>query len=165
MGSTWPELDDLIRELGDIRALPDADGEPLLSDATLAVTKATAALTRAAGARGRSAALNLSKARESVEEARVLLQRARRLISASAARRRSSSRSGAEAPLEAAADGQAEAACVSCGNAFVVRYRAAATRAAVAFPVACPDARCEGVTAVEYPADAVDVVVEPLSGD
>jgi hypothetical protein len=39
MSSAWPELDKLIRELGDVCALPNAEIEPLLSTATLAVTQ------------------------------------------------------------------------------------------------------------------------------
>jgi hypothetical protein len=164
MGSSWPELDELIRELGDVCALPDAEGEPSLSEATMAVTKATTALTHAARARGRSAQASLAQAMQSVEEARAILQRTRRVISASAARRRSASRSAASASAEEAAEGRAESACIACGLAFVVRYRTAAAAHAVAFPVACPYPRCEGVTAVEYPASAVDVVVEPVAG-
>ena len=48
MTSAWPQLEDLIRELGEVSALPHAEGEPTLTDATMAVTKATTALAHAA---------------------------------------------------------------------------------------------------------------------
>jgi len=47
MTSAWPELDDLIRELADVSALPQAEREPSLSEATMAVSKASAELRRA----------------------------------------------------------------------------------------------------------------------
>src|SRR6267143_838443 len=56
MPSAWPELDELIRALADVCALPRSEEEPSLSEATIAVGKATAELTRAAGSRGRAAA-------------------------------------------------------------------------------------------------------------
>ena len=84
MTSAWPQLDELIRELSEIVALPNADGEPSLTEATIAVTKATTALARAAQTRGRNAEPALSQALVTVEEARALLRQARMAISASA---------------------------------------------------------------------------------
>jgi hypothetical protein len=164
MGSAWPELDELIRELGDVCAMPDAEGEPALSEASMAITKATTALTRAAQTRGRGAEESLAKALEAVEEARAILQRARVTISASASRRRSASRSAAKAAADTAETpaGRLESTCAACGTPFVVRYRAA-DGPTVAFPIACPGPRCDGITSVEYPAAAVDVVVERLA--
>jgi hypothetical protein len=167
MGSAWPELEELIRELGDVCALSDAEGEPSLSEATMAVTKATTALTHAAQRRGRAAEVSLAKALEAVGEARAILQRARVTISASASRRRSASRSAAAARAAAETaetpDGRLESSCAACGIPFVVRYRASADGPTVAFPVGCPAPRCDGVTSVEYPSSALDVVVERLA--
>jgi hypothetical protein len=153
MESAWPELEELIRELGDVCALSDAEGEPSLSEATTA-------LTHAAQTRGRAAEVRLAKALEAVGEARAILQRARITISASASRRRSASRSAAAAAAAETPAGRLESTCVACGTTFVVRYRAAAEGPTVAFPVACPAPRCDGVTSVEYPSSALDVVVE-----
>src|SRR5712691_7654997 len=141
MGSSWPELDDLIRELGNVCALPDAEGEPSPSEATMAVTKATTALAHAARTRGRSAEASLAQALLSVEEARATLQRARRVISASAARRRSAARKAASASEETT-EGEVESSCIACGLAFVVRFHVAAIASVVGFPVACPYPAC-----------------------
>jgi hypothetical protein len=159
MTSAWPQLDELIRELGEVSALPNADNEPSLSDATIAVTKATTALARAAQTRGRSAEAALSLALTTVDEARASLRQARLAISASASRQRRD-RVSAMPAADTAAPGQAEATCPGCGCGFVVRYRALARAPVVAFPVACPAADCDGMSEVEYPASAVDVSVE-----
>jgi hypothetical protein len=161
MSSAWPELDKLIRELGDVCALPNAEDEPLLSTATLAVSKATTALAHAARARGRSAETALALALKTVEEARVALHRARTAIAASAARRPPSRAAAPAAKGGGAVEGQSDGTCPACGRAFVVRYRATTGAPVVAFPVACPSPKCDGVNAVEYPATAVEVTVEP----
>jgi len=163
MGSAFPQLDELIRELTDVCALPEAEGEPALSAATMAITKATTELTRAARTRGRAAETALDQALAAVAEARAALERARQAINASAARRRRT-RSAAERPAAPGADGEVEGTCPSCGCAIQVRYRAASATPVVAFPVACPAEDCEGVAAIEYPAAAVDVVVAPAPG-
>lgn len=161
MSAHWPEIDDLIRELGDVCALGDTEAEPLLSTASIAVTKAATALSHAAMARGRSAGAALAQARAAVEEARLALQAARKAIAASSARRRlPPSRLVPPAPEEGALTGRAEATCPSCGRGFVVHYRAVAARPVVAFPVACPLAGCDGLSEVEYPASALEVTVE-----
>jgi hypothetical protein len=161
MTSEWPQLDELIRELSEVSALPSADAEPSLTDATIAVTKATTALARAAQAKGRTADAALSKALTAVEEARVLLRQARSAMAASARHRRERAR---EASAPASADGQVDATCPACRGLFVVRYRVVAAGPLVAFPVACPLADCDGVTEVQYPGSAKDVVVEMLPG-
>jgi len=159
MSSSWPKLEDLIRELGDVCALPDSEGEPSLSAATMAVTKATTALTQAAQARGRSAEGALARALQAVDEARAALQSARAAIAASSARRRPRHRSP---PVDAATVvGEAEATCPGCGLAFLVRYRASTVAPMVAFPIACPRGECDGVSEVAYPASATEVTVEP----
>ncbi|HUG52761.1 MAG TPA: hypothetical protein VMR21_04145 [Vicinamibacteria bacterium] len=161
MGAAWPEIDELIRDLGDVCALADTEGEPSLSAATLAVTKATTALTHAAQVRGRGAAAALAQARAAVEEARASLQSAREAIAASVDRRRvARSRATAPPPEEAALEGRAEATCTACGRPFVVRYRAVAAHPVVAFPVACPAPSCDGLAEIEFPASAVEVNVE-----
>jgi hypothetical protein len=160
MGSPFPQLDELIRELTDVCALPEAEGEPALSAATIAVSKATTALTHAASARGRAAQTALEQALATVAEARDALERARQAINASAARRRRT-RTAAERPSAPAADGEVESTCPSCGRTVLVRYRAPSATPVVAFPVACPSEDCEGVATVEYPAAAVDVIVVP----
>jgi hypothetical protein len=160
MASAWPELDELIRALADVRALPRSEEEPSLSEATIAVTKATAELTRAAGSRGRANAAARARAARSIEEARAAVEHARRAIAASA--RRTSGARAATAPEGPPVEGQAEATCPACGRAFVVRYRAAMKTPTVAFPVACPVAECDGITSVEYPASAVDVNVDAV---
>jgi hypothetical protein len=160
MGSPFPQVDELIRELSDVCALPEAEGEPALSAATIAVSKATMELTRAARARGRAAETALEQALATVAEARAALERARQAIHASAARRRRT-RNAAERQSAPPVDGEVESTCPSCGRAVLVRYRAASGSPVVAFPVACPDEDCEGVATVEYPATAVDVVVGP----
>jgi hypothetical protein len=163
MTSAWPQLEELIRELSEVSALPNADGEPSLTDATIAVTKATTALARAAQIRGRGAEAALSQALATVEEARALLRQARLAISAAAARQRRERVSAVPATNSAAVPGQSEATCPGCGCGFVVRYRAMAAAPVVAFPVACPAEDCDGVSEVEYPATAVDVTVELVS--
>lgn len=160
MNSSWPQLDELIRELGDVCALPDADGDPALSAATMAVTKATTALAHAAQARGRSAEAALAKALQTVEEARAAVRQARVAIM-SAAGRRGPRATASVRTTDPGIDGQVEGSCPACGRSFVVRFRAVTAAPVVAFPVACPLAECDGVTAVEYPASAVDVSVEP----
>lgn len=162
MTSAWPQLDELIRELGDVCALPNAEGEPSLSEATMAVTKATTALTHAARARGRTSSAALDRALRMVEEARAALQQARKAIVASAARRGTGPRGEGSGPSAAATvEGQAEATCSACGRAFVVRYRALKAGPCVVFPVACPVAKCDGVSPVEYPATTMEIKVEP----
>jgi hypothetical protein len=120
MTSAWPQLDELIRELGEVSGLPNADTEPALTDATMAVTKATTALAYAAQTRGRSAQAALTQALTTVEEARALLRKARAALSASAARQRRERVSAMAAP-DAASPGQSEATCPECGRGFVVR--------------------------------------------
>ena len=159
MASAWPELDELIRALADVCALPRSEEEPSLSEATIAVSKATAELTRAAGSRGRVAAAARARAASSIEEASAAVEHARRAI---AAARRASGARAASAPDGPPAAGQAEATCPACGRPFVVRYRAATKAPTVAFPVACPVAECDGITSVEYPASAVDVNVDAV---
>lgn len=164
MTSAWPELEQLIHELGDVCALPNSEGEPSLSQATMAVTKAATALARAAQVRGRGSSAALAQAEGAVREAREALHAARMAIAA-AARKRGSRRpaTSAGAP-DAPIDGQAEASCPACGRGFVVRYRVTSPAPVVAFPVACPASRCDGVREVEYPATAVDVSVEAAPG-
>ena len=159
MPSAWPELEELIRELADVSALPQSEGEPSLSEASMAVSKASAELTRAAGARGRAVAAARARALATIEEARAAVERARRAIAA-ANRHASASRSPAAAD-GAPVDGQAEASCPSCRRPFLVRYRVARAAPAVAFPVACPLAECDGIANVEYPGSATDISVEP----
>jgi hypothetical protein len=158
MASAWPELDELIRALADVCALPRSEEEPSLSEATIAVGKATAELTRAAGSRGRVAAAARARAASSIDEARAAVEHARRAIAASARR----GTRAASAPGGPPVEGQAEATCPACGRPFVVRYRAALKTPTVAFPVACPVAECDGITSVEYPASAVDVNVDAV---
>jgi len=161
MGAAWPEIDELIRDLGAVCALTDAEGEPSLSAATIAVTKATTALTHAARVRGRGAEAALSQARTAVEEARAALRHAREAIAASAARRPARAARPPETPDGGnAVAGEADATCPACGRGFVVRYRAVVPWPTVAFPVACPIAECDGLSEVEYPAAAIDVTVE-----
>ena len=164
MSSAWPQLDDLIRELGDVCALPEADAEPSLSTATMAVTKATTALARAAQARGRTAEGAMTQALAAIQEARAALQAARVAIVASMARRSSAARAPGSA-AEATVQGQVDATCPACGRGLVVRFRAQAAAPVVAFPVACPIARCDGICEVAYPASAVEVEVEVASGE
>jgi hypothetical protein len=159
MPSAWPELEELIRELADVSSLPDSEGEPSLSEATLAVGKASAELRRAAGARGRAVEAARARALATIEEARAAVERARRAIAA-ANRHASASRPSSVAEV-AAVDGQAEAACPACRRPFLVRYRVARPAPAVAFPVACPLAECDGIANVEYPGSATDISVEP----
>jgi hypothetical protein len=159
MTSAWPQLDELIRELAEVSSLPNADGEPSLTDATMAVTKATTALTRAAGARGRGAETAFALALRSVDEARALLRQARAAMAASTRARRDRPRTAARG-----VDGEVEAACPACRGAFVVRYRVVEAGPLVVFPVACPAPDCEGVSEVQYPGSAVDVVAMMLSG-
>ncbi len=168
MSSALPQLDQLVRELGDVCALPESEGEPSLTAATMAVTKATTALAHAALARGRGAALAVAQALQAVEEAREAVQTARAAIAASAARRGHRPRAAEGPPagaspssMEATVEGAVEATCLACGHALVVRYRALMPTPVVVFPVACPFGRCDGVSEVEYPATAVDVTVEP----
>ena len=80
MPSAWPELDDLIRELADVAALPQSEDEPSLSEATMAVSKASAELRRAASARGRGLEAARVRALQTIEEARAAGVRFRRLF-------------------------------------------------------------------------------------
>jgi hypothetical protein len=160
MPSAWPELDDLIRELADLSALPQSEGEPSLSDASMAVSKASAELRRAASARGRALEAARARALQTIEEARAAVERARKAVAASA-RRASASREGSRRegfPLE----GRAEATCPACRRDFVVRYRAERPAPTAVFPVACPLAECDGIASVEYPESATDVQVEAV---
>lgn len=161
MPSAWPELDELIRELADVSALPQSEAEPSLSEATMAVSKASAELRRAASARGRSLEAARVRALQTIEEARAAVERARRAIAASArhaaASRASSAREGR------LASGRAQATCPACGRDFVVRYRAAPLTPTAAFPVACPLAECDGIATVEYPESATEVEAEAVS--
>lgn len=163
MTSEWPQLDELIRELSEVSALPNADTEPSLTDATMAVTKATTALARAAQTRGRTSAAALAKALSTVDEARALLRQARTAMNATARQRRERV-AEASKPAPVSGEGQVEATCPACRGLFVVRYRVVAAGPLVAFPVACPAADCDGVSEVQYPTSASDVVVEMLPG-
>ena len=161
MPSAWPELDDLIRELADVSALPQSEAEPSLVEATLAVSKASADLRRAAGARGRALEAARARAQKTIEEARVAVERARKAI-ASAARHVSATR--AASPLEGRpVEGRTEATCPACSNDFVVRYRAERATPTAAFPIACPRAECDGIANVEHPESAIDVQAEAVS--
>jgi CHASE3 domain sensor protein len=162
MTSEWPQVDELIRELSEVSALPNADAEPSLTDATMAVTKATTALARAAQARGRNSAAALAQALATVDEARALLRQARAAMNAAARQRRDRVAETSTRPVSG--EGQVEATCPVCRAPFVVRYRLVTAGPLVAFPVACPAADCDGVSEVQYPGSARDVVVEMLPG-
>jgi hypothetical protein len=164
MTSEWPQLDELIRELSEVSALPNADGEPSLTDATMAVTKATTALARAAQARGRNSAAALAQALTTVDEARTLLRQARAAMNASARQRRGRAAETSTSAPPVSGDDRVETTCPVCRAPFVVRYRLVTAGPLVAFPVACPAPRCDGVSEVQYPGSARDVVVEMLSG-
>lgn len=161
MPSAWPELDDLIRELADVSALPQAESEPSLSEATMAVSKASSELRRAAVARGRALEPARARALQTIEEARAAVERARKALAASArhaaASRASSGREGRPA------SGSAEATCPACRRDFVVRYRAAQPIPTAKFPVACPLTECDGIASVEYPESATEVEAEAVS--
>ena len=154
MTSAWPELDDLIRELADVSALPQAEREPSLSEATMAVSKASAELRRAAAARGRALEAARTRALQTIEEARAAVARARKAIAASARHATSRSPAAAEGPP---LDGAAEATCPACRRDFVVRFRAARAAPLAVFPVACPVAACDGIASVEYPESATEI--------
>jgi hypothetical protein len=161
MPSAWPELDDLIRELADVSALPQAESEPSLSEATIAVGKASAELRRAAVARGRALEAARVRALQTIEEARAAVARARKALAASA---RQAAASRAESPREGrAVDGRAEATCPACRRDFVVHYRAERPAPMATFPVACPLAECDGIASVEYPESATDIEAEAAS--
>ena len=161
MPSAWPELDDLIRELADVSALPQAETEPSLSEASLAVSKASSELKRAAVARGRALEAARARALQTIEEARAAVERARKALAASA--RQASATRSASLREGQAVEGRAEATCPDCRHDFVVRYRLERPAPTAAFPVACPLAECDGIASVEYPESATDVQVEPLS--
>src|SRR5258708_31677662 len=112
MASAWPELDELIRALADVCALPRSEEELSLSQATIAVGKATAELTRAPGSRGRATAAARARAPSSIEEARAPVEHARRAIAASA--RRTSGTRAASAPDGPPVEGQVEATYPPC---------------------------------------------------
>jgi len=158
MPSAWPELDELIRELADLSALPQSDGEPSVSEASMAVSKASAELRRAAAARGRALTSARTRALQTIEEARAAVERARKAVAASA--RRSSASRAAPRSEGQSAEGRAEATCPACRNDFVVRYRAEQRAPTAVFPVACPLAECDGIASVEYPESATDVQTE-----
>jgi ElaB/YqjD/DUF883 family membrane-anchored ribosome-binding protein len=160
MASAWPELDDLIRELADVSALPQSETEPSLAEATLAVSKASADLRAAASARGRALEAARVRAQKAIEEARVAVERARKAIAASArhvAPRAASQREGR------AVEDRAEATCPACRQDFVVHYRAERPIPTAIFPIACPRAECDGIANVEYPESATDVQTEAVS--
>ena len=160
MASAWPELDDLIRELADVSALPQAEAEPALSEASMAVSKASAELRRAAAARGRALEAARVRALQTIEEARAAVELARKALTASA--RRASASRAASAREGLPAEGSAEATCPACRNDFVVRYHAERPAPTAVFPVACPRAECDGIANVEYPESATDVQAEAL---
>jgi hypothetical protein len=124
---------------------------------------ATTALTHAANARGRGAEPAIARARQAVEDARAALQKTRRAITMATARSGSGGGPSPSPAAEATVEGQAEATCPACGLALVVRYRTATAGPVVAFPVACPDAGCDGVSLVAYPSTAVEVTVTPAA--
>jgi ElaB/YqjD/DUF883 family membrane-anchored ribosome-binding protein len=159
MTSAWPELDDLIRELADVSALPQADREPSLSEATMAVSKASADLRRAAAARGRALEAARTRALQAIEEARAAVERARKAIAASARHGASRTPSVAEGQ---AREGAVEATCPACRRDFVVRYRIERVAPLAVFPVACPVAACDGIASVEYPESATRVETESV---
>jgi hypothetical protein len=164
MGSSFPQLDELIRELSDVCTLPEAEAEPTLAAATMAVSKATVALAQASRVRGRGADSALEQAMAMVDEARAALERTRQAIHAAAARRRRL-HSAEERRAEPTADGNAETRCPSCGRGLVVRYRVGVPAPVVEFPVACPFEDCEGVATVEYPASAAGITVAAASSE
>jgi hypothetical protein len=157
MTSAWPEIDELIRELADVSALPQAEREPSLSEATMAVSKASAELRRAAAARGRALETARTRALQTIEEARGAVERARRAIAASARLAASRGASVAEGPSR---DGTVEVTCPACRRDFVVRYRAEHAVPLAVFPVACPAAACDGIASVEYPESATGIAAE-----
>jgi hypothetical protein len=161
MPSAWPELDDLIRELADVAAFPQSEGEPALSEATLAVGKASAELRRAASARGRALEAARARAQQNIEEARAAVERARKALAASA--RQAAVSRAASLREGRAVDGRVEATCPACRGDFVVRYRAGRPAPMATFPVACPLAECDGIASVEYPESATDVQAEAAS--
>ena len=159
MTSAWPELDELIRELADVSALPQAEREPSLSEASMAVSKASAELRRAAAARGRALEAARTRALQTIDEARAAVERARRAITASARHAASRVASGADGPSR---EGTVEATCPACRREFVVRYRAERAVPLAVFPVACPVAACDGIASVEYPESATGIAAESL---
>jgi len=159
MTSAWPELDDLIRELADVSALPQAEREPSLSEATMAISKASAELRRAAAARGRALEAARTRALQTIEEARAAVERARKAIAASARHEASRTASVAEGETR---EGTVEATCPACRRDFVVRFRAARAVPLAVFPVACPVAACDGIASVEYPESATEIEAESV---
>jgi hypothetical protein len=159
MTSAWPELDELIRELADVSALPQAEREPSLSEATMAVSKASADLRRAAAARGRALEAARTRALQTIEEARAAVERARKAIAASA-RHAASRTPSAEVQTR---EGTVQATCPACRRDFVVRYRAEPAAPLAVFPVACPVAACDGIASVEYPESATRIEAESVS--
>jgi hypothetical protein len=167
MPEPWSNLDDLIRELGEIRALPHAANEQSLAAATLAIAKATAVLVRAAESRPRPSDALAREASRTIDEARRGLALARAAILQSAANRSRAARpdqSGEGAPESPEILDEITVSCHACARDFRVQYRAPGGDAPVAMPVACPFPSCEGVTEVAYPASAHDVsVISALS--
>jgi hypothetical protein len=164
MPEPWSHLDDLIRELGEIRSLPQAANEQSLAAATLAIAKATGVLVRASESRGRPSDALAKEASRAIDEARRVLAQARAAILQSLANRSRSVRadSGGEEPSGESPEVLDEIAvtCHACARDFRVQYRAGGGEAAlVAMPVACPFPSCDGVTEVAYPASAHDVSV------
>lgn len=164
MPGPWAHLDDLIRELGEISALPNAAAEESLNQATMAVSKATAVLTRVTQGRGRrrtdrparEAVRAIDDARAAVALARAALRRREKL-----ARDGDAAAASPEAPREA----RIAAACHSCGEGFVVHYASAVAAPVVAMPMACPFDGCDGVTEVEFPAGATTRVSPASAAD
>jgi hypothetical protein len=161
--SPWPQLDELRRELEEIAVSPGGEGEPTLTQATLAVSKAATALARAAGRTGREGQAILDAALELVEEARQAVAQARLALAAVHLRREERARSRAAAPAGSpvcVVEGDVEAVCPDCATPFVVRYRAPSAHPSVAFPVACPADGCDGMAEVHYPSAAFRVDVQ-----
>ena len=152
MPGPWADLDNLIRELGEISSLPHAAVEPSLGEATIAVSKATELLTRASQGRGRRRSDKAAQdARRAIDEARAALSKARVALLRAQKAAPDSGETVAAAPAAPIEERTDEVRCPACEEVFSVTY-VVSDAPFVAMPLACPRDDCDGITAVELPA-------------
>src|SRR5688572_8257436 len=150
-------MQDLLRELDEVRELGRMTAEPSVAHASLLVARALATLNQLAGHR-RGAHEHAPQweagAEAAMAEARAALATARKVVGRSRALREQSADEATPGHASARAD-SLSSRCATCGRSFVVEYTSRNPGSVVAFLVECPWEDCDSMSEVSCPADSI----------
>lgn len=152
-----PQIDDLIRELAELRALPAGAHEALMHRATVAVSRAAAQLARllvAADPREaeEDAATAIRDAREAIAHARTFLL-PEGVPDAPGGVAESGRNCAPDPPLSL------RVTCGACRRPFVLNYRCESARPVAEGHVTCPEEDCGASVSCSYPWSAYELYV------